>query len=209
MVRKTKEDASITRQRIIDAAREVFATRGVSRSTLEHIATQAGVTRGAVYWHFENKTQLFNAMREQVFLPLLDRMDDSLLDNPNIDPLSAMENTLKNIIAKLENCCITRQTYEIMMTKCEYVDDLSVALENILINCQSIVEKYEVVYNRAIKQGLLITQQTPAQLAMDTHLFFSGLLHLWVKDFKGTQVRANTNAIIEAHMQLRRDMKKD
>ena len=74
--------------------------------------------------------------------------------------------------------------------------------------CQSIVEKYEVVYTRALKQGLLNSKQNPAQLAMDTHLFFSGLLHLWVKDFKGTQVRANTNAIIEAHMQLRRDMKK-
>ena len=205
MARKTKEDASITRQRIIDAAREVFATRGVSRTTLEHIATQAGVTRGAVYWHFENKTQLFNAMREQVFLPLLDRMDDSLLDNPNIDPLTAMENVLKNTIAGLESCAITRQTYEIMMTKCEYVDDLSIALENILINCQSIVEKYISVYTRAQKQGLLNPQHQPEQLAMDTHLFFSGLLHLWVKDFKGTQVRANTNAIIEAHMQLRRN----
>lgn len=205
MARKTKEDASITRQRIIDAAREVFATRGVSRTTLEHIATQAGVTRGAVYWHFENKTQLFNAMREQVFLPLLDRMDDSLLDNPNIDPLTAMENALKNTIAGLESCAITRQTYEIMMTKCEYVDDLSVALENILINCQSIVEKYISVYTRAKKQGLLNPQHQPEQLAMDTHLFFSGLLHLWVKDFKGTQVRAQTNAIIEAHMQLRRN----
>ena len=208
MVRKTKEDASITRQRIIDAAREVFATRGVSRTTLENIAAQAGVTRGAVYWHFANKTELFNAMREQVFLPLLDRMGDSLLDNANIDPLTAMENALKNTIAGLESCSITRQTYEIMMTKCEYVDELSVALENILINCQSIVEKYEVVYTRALKQGLLNSKQNPAQLAMDTHLFFSGLLHLWVKDFKGTQVRANTNAIIEAHMQLRRDMKK-
>ncbi len=205
MARKTKEDASITRQRIIDAAREVFATRGVSRTTLEHIATQAGVTRGAVYWHFENKTQLFNAMREQVFLPLLDRMDDSLLDNPNIDPLTAMENALKNTIAGLESCAITRQTYEIMMTKCEYVDDLSIALENILINCQSIVEKYVSVYTRAQQQGLLNPKHQPAQLAMDTHLFFSGLLHLWVKDFKGTQVRANTNAIIEAHMQLRRN----
>ncbi len=205
MVRKTKEDASITRQRIIDAARDVFSIRGVSRTTLENIASQAGVTRGAVYWHFENKTQLFNAMREQVFLPLLDRMDDSLLDSPNIDPLTAMENALKNTIAGLQNCAITRQTYEIMMTKCEYVDDLSVALENILINCQYIVEKYISAYTRAQKQGLLNPQHQPAQLAMDTHLFFCGLLHLWVKDFKGTQVRANTNAIIEAHMQLRRN----
>ena len=59
MVRKTKEDAQLTRQRIIDAARQVFLTRGVSKSTLEHIATQADVTRGAVYWHLKIKQIFF------------------------------------------------------------------------------------------------------------------------------------------------------
>ena len=179
MVRKTKEDASITRQLIIDAAREVFAVRGVSRTTLEHIATQAGVTRGAVYWHFENKTELFNAMREQVLLPLIDRMEDKQLDNLNTDPLTALENALKGTIAGLETCPITRQTYEIMMTKCEYVDDLSLALETIIVNCQSIVEKYEVTYTRAQKLGLISPKLSPAELAIDTHMFFGGLFRGW------------------------------
>lgn len=55
MVRKTKEDAELTRKRIINSARAVFLARGVSRSTLEHIAAHAEVTRGAVYWHFKTK----------------------------------------------------------------------------------------------------------------------------------------------------------
>ncbi|MBC7788222.1 MAG: TetR family transcriptional regulator [Methylophilaceae bacterium] len=204
MARKTKQDASITRQLIIDAAREVFAVRGVSRTTLEHIATKAGVTRGAVYWHFENKSQLFNAMREQVLLPIIDRMEDKQLDNLNTDPLTALENALKDTIAGLETCSITRQTFEIMMTKCEYVEDLSLALETTIMNCQSIVEKYEVTYTRAQKLGLISPKLSPAELAIDTHMFFGGLLHLWVKDFKGTHIRAIANTVIEAHMQLRR-----
>ena len=102
MVRKTKEDAELTRQRIIDAAREVFLARGVSRSTLEHIAARAGVTRGAVYWHFSNKTDLFHAMREQVFLPLIDRMDDTLLVEGSEDPLTRIENFLCGTIQVLD-----------------------------------------------------------------------------------------------------------
>ena len=47
MVRKTKENAKLTRQRLIQAARQVFLARGVSRTTMEHIASQAGVTRGS------------------------------------------------------------------------------------------------------------------------------------------------------------------
>lgn len=204
MVRKTKEDAELTRQRVIDAAREVFLVRGVSRTSMEHIAKHAGVTRGAVYWHFSNKTDLFQAMREQVFLPLLDRLDDTLLENRDIDPLTAIEDCIHGTIASLEDCLITRQTYEIMMTKCEYVEEMGSILEQLMVNCQSITEKLEAVYVRAHKQGLLNPRHEPAQLAMDTHLFFGGLLHLWVKDAQGTQVRSKAHALISAHVKLRR-----
>jgi len=146
MVRKTKEDAEITRQRIVDAAREVFFIKGVSRTSLEQIATHAGVTRGAVYWHFKNKTDLFHAMREQVFLPLIDRMDDTLLGNfndPHInssDPLTRIEHFLLGTIQILTDHTETRQTYEIMMSKCEYVDDFAEVLQQILNNCTGLVE---------------------------------------------------------------------
>jgi len=68
MVRKTKEDAELTRKSIIIAAREVFLVRGVSRTTMDHIATRAGVTRGAIQWHFKKKNQERQARREQIIL---------------------------------------------------------------------------------------------------------------------------------------------
>jgi TetR/AcrR family acrAB operon transcriptional repressor len=210
MVRKTKEDAEITRQRIINAAREVFLTKGVSRTSLEQIATHAGVTRGAVYWHFENKTQLFHAMREQVFLPLIDRMDDTLLadidkeNNPIADPLQRIENFLQGTVQVLNDHQETRQTYEIMMSKCEYVDEFATVLQQILNNCSGMVDKLEQVYERAHRKGLVNPAHSPAQLAMDTHLFFSGLLHMWVKDSEGLRFRNQANALISAHVNLRR-----
>jgi TetR/AcrR family transcriptional regulator, acrAB operon repressor len=212
MVRKTKEDAEITRQRIIDAAREVFFIKGVSRTSLEQIATHAGVTRGAVYWHFKNKTDLFHAMREQVFLPLIDRMDDALLGNFNdantnissSDPLTRIEHFLLGTIQILTDHTETRQTYEIMMSKCVYVDDFAEVLQQILNNCTGLVEKYERKYQEAQKLGLLNTNHNPKQLAMDTHLFFTGLLHLWVKDTEGTYFRNQANQLVKAHIGLRR-----
>ena len=204
MARKTKEDAELTRQRIIDAAREVFLARGVSRSTLEHIATQAGVTRGAVYWHFSNKTDLFHAMREQVFLPLIDRMDDTLLVEGSEDPLTRIENFLRGTIQVLNESIATRQTYEIMMIKCEYEDDFAPVLQQILTNCSGITEKIKLVYERAKNKGQLRDSHDPVQLAMDTHLFFNGLLHMWVKDIEGTQFRQQANELIKSHMRLRR-----
>ena len=128
MVRKTKDEAQLTRQHIIDAAREVFLTRGVNRATMQDIARQAGVTRGAVYWHFSNKTDLFHAMREQVFLPLIDRMEGTLLEKQMSNPLASIEHFLCGTIQTLEEDNGARQIYEIMMVKCEYVDEFAMYL---------------------------------------------------------------------------------
>ena len=204
MVRKTKEDAELTRQGIIDAARAVFLARGVSRSTLEHIATEADVTRGAVYWHFKNKTEIFHAIRDQVFLPLIDRMDDTLAVESKDDPLTQIENSLCDTIKELNENTQMQQTYEIMMIKCEYVDEFATVLQQILSNCSNITEKIQLAYERAKAQDLLSGTHSPRALALDTHLFFSGLLHMWVKDFDGSRFRYQATDLIKSHINLRR-----
>ncbi len=62
MAKRTKAEALKTRQELIETAIAQFAQHGVSKTTLNDIADAANVTRGAIYWHFENKTQLFNEM---------------------------------------------------------------------------------------------------------------------------------------------------
>lgn len=205
MVRKTKEDAEITRQGIIGAARELFSKNGVSKTSLDQIAKKAGVTRGAVYWHFDNKAEISHAMREQVFLPLIDRIDDTLLaSEAEENPLTRIENFLLGTIHTLNNDEATRQTYEILMTKCEYVDEFAMVLQQILDNCSGIVEKIEQVYLEAQQQSLISSSHSPAQLAMDTHLFFSGLLHMWVKDSDGNRFRNQAEDLIKIHINLRK-----
>ncbi len=207
MVRKTKEDAELTRQRIIYAARAVFLKRGVSRSTLEHIAAEAEVTRGAVYWHFKNKTEIFYALRDRAFLPLIDRMYDTLAtasQTDNVDPLTQIENSLSDTINELNENIEMRQIYEIMMIKCEYVDEFATVLQQILNNCSNITEKIQLAYERAHAQNLLRPSHSPHALAQDTHLFFSGLLHMWVKDADGSRFRHQAKQLIQSHINLRR-----
>lgn len=204
MVRQTKENAEITRQRIIDAAREVFLSRGVSRTSMEQIATKAGLTRGAIYWHFSNKTDLFSALREQVLLPLIDRMDDNLLVENNDDPLGQIGKFLSGTIDALNESSDTRQTFEIMMVKCEYVEELTQVLEQTLLNCERVSKKIEQLYERAETKGQLKVSDSPAILAMDTHFFFSGLIHLWVKDLDNKHYRSQAADLITNHINLRR-----
>ena len=79
MARRTKEQSAQTRARLIEAARAQFEQHGYARTTLEQIARAAGLTRGAVYFHFADKAALFRAMRDEVELPLVDRIGPELL----------------------------------------------------------------------------------------------------------------------------------
>src|SRR5579885_1964873 len=62
MARKTKAEAAATRQALLDAALKVFSQKGYAAARLEDVAEQAGVTRGAIYWHFKNKADLYNTL---------------------------------------------------------------------------------------------------------------------------------------------------
>src|SRR5580765_2856664 len=110
-MRRTKEESEGTRRTILAAARRVFAKRGVTRTTLGHVAAEAGVSRGAIYWHFANKIELFDAMREQVSVPLIDRTDYALLSDDESDPLAAVERFLSNLLESVVKDSATRQTF--------------------------------------------------------------------------------------------------
>lgn len=75
MARKTKEEAAATREDILDAALACFHEHGVVGTTLAMIATRAGYTRGAVYWHFRNKAEVIEAMMERERMPFIQRIE--------------------------------------------------------------------------------------------------------------------------------------
>jgi|WetSurMetagenome_2_1015567.scaffolds.fasta_scaffold251014_1 TetR/AcrR family transcriptional regulator, acrAB operon repressor len=61
-MRRTQEDAELTRQSLLDAALKVFSRQGYAETRLEDIADAAKVTRGAIYHHFGSKKELFQEL---------------------------------------------------------------------------------------------------------------------------------------------------
>src|SRR4051812_29096202 len=102
MARRTKIQTEQTREGILDAARATFLERGLTGTTLEDVASAAGVSRGAIYWHFANKKALFDAMRSRVCLPTIDRTDTTTLSietRNDGDPLDAVAGFLGDLVA--------------------------------------------------------------------------------------------------------------
>lgn len=63
-MKRTHAEALQTKQAIINAARKIFTQRGFAKATLSDIAREANVTRGAIYWHFDDKSELLSALLE-------------------------------------------------------------------------------------------------------------------------------------------------
>lgn len=135
MARCTKEEALATRESLLDAAEAVFAEKGVSRTSLHDIAQAAGVSRGAIYWHFKNKADLFNAMMERITLPMETTLHQ-IGHNPDLDPLEELLGAILDAIQKIASDDRTRRVFEVATLKVEYVDEL-LAVKSRQVKCQA------------------------------------------------------------------------
>ena len=203
MARKTKAEAEQTRQEIITAARHVFHQCGVSRTSLEKVAQVAGVTRGAVYWHFANKAELFFAMREETSHALAPAL--AYLDSlPIGDPLDAIENSLVEFFDIVQHNVAVRQTFEIMSLRCEYVDEFAPVLLEVNRPCQDHLARLKLLYIAAAEKGTLASGLNPESMAIDTITFTTGLFHNWLSASPEDVVRARVRELIRTHIALRR-----
>ncbi|OMC30090.1 TetR/AcrR family transcriptional regulator [Mycobacterium colombiense] len=88
--RTQAERAAETREALMGAARPLFASVGFADASLETIVRDAGVTRGALYHHFADKTELFAAVFEQVEGEMAVRMGEAVAAAGHSDPIEIM-----------------------------------------------------------------------------------------------------------------------
>lgn len=175
MARRTKEEALQTRNRILDAAEQVFYDKGVSRTSLADIAAQAGVTRGAIYWHFENKGDLFTAMFDRVLLPL-DELKAASLDPNEPDPLGRLMEICIVCLRDTANDPRRRRVFDILFLKCELVEEMGPVMVRYQTNMREALTKIEGGFRNAISKGQLPADLDAKLAAAMVHAFVGGSL---------------------------------
>jgi TetR/AcrR family acrAB operon transcriptional repressor len=181
MARRTKEDAAATRDSILDAAEQLFVQQGVSRTTLQHIATAAGVTRGAIYWHFDDKAVLFNAMMDRAKLPMRAALDELTASNGN-DPLAELHQYCIRVLSETVNNPQARRVFEIAVLKMEFVDELDavrVRRTEHLVEWMALAEKRIA---SAIARGQARDDVEARTVALGMWVTIDGLIRNWLFD---------------------------
>lgn len=202
MVRKTKEQSVQTREKIINAARNIFFQCGVSRSSLEAVAQAANMTRGAIYWHFKDKEELFLAVQINSLISVIENMEAAHSLMCDVDPLERIEVLLCQFFQIVNDDLDVRMVIETIVLRCEQsfgpVNNRT-AIHKEVARC---LAKLEIAYNEAAGLGILRPNLKPQLVTLDTWAFAYGLLY-------GQLSRINRFAshyrdLISSHIALRR-----
>lgn len=161
MARRTKEEALETRDRILDTAERMFSQNGVSHTSLADIAQGAQLTRGAIYWHFKNKCDLFTAMVDRELLPL-DELLETPFDAREADPLKRLRDVVVDCLCDMVRNPRRRTIIEILLLKWEHTPDMQPIIDRKKINVAAGIERMQRGLDNAVAK-----KQLPAEL--DTH----------------------------------------
>jgi len=199
MARKTKLEALETRERLLDAGEVVFRQRGVTRTSLAEIAAAAGVTRGAVYWHFKDKAALFHAMCDRATLPL-----DALLarasETASAEPLATLRALCVGALQRLAVDPRTQVVFEVIFHKTEMVDELAdMAASHESGRCQCLGQ-IEAIIRRCAEKGELAHDIDPALAAQGLNALMIGIMHQWVLDPAAYDLAAAAPALIDTYL---------
>lgn len=199
MARRTKEDARATREALIDAAEHLFQVHGVARTSLAQIATQAGATRGAIYWHFKDKADLFNAMMERVTQPLGQVLQTTDLDGA--DPAGALRWAILDAFQRIESNPQVTRVLQISTHRVELTAELD-AVQQRQVRMQA--ESLQKITS-GLQRAFTVRQRTPL-LPIDTaalglQALLEGVLYQWLLSPGRFALHATVAQVLDVYLQ--------
>jgi TetR/AcrR family transcriptional regulator, acrAB operon repressor len=180
MARKTREETEQTRLGILHSALELFHQNGYSRTALEQIARRAGVTRGAIYWHFKDKVDLFLGLKDEIEQSAGTRLEDLLLWP--VESLDDLQQGALRLFRHIEENEQFRRYFEIVLYRAEFTEELQPLLMKYRDKLQRLQQKDQDDLNRLQSAGKVDAEIDCARAALGFRCLFVGILDTWFMD---------------------------
>ncbi|MEA2117674.1 TetR family transcriptional regulator [Halovibrio sp. HP20-50] len=193
---RRKADAERTREAILDAAEATFLAHGVARTTLAHIAEAAGVTRGAIYWHFADKAAVFDALLERVRIPLDEIVDDAV-QRLGTTPVACLREIAQRSLAGICHDLPLQRAATIVLHRCEKLEDDHPRISMITRLSEHAEERVEQLFEEAQLAGNLRADLTPASARRQFHGVLIGVCFDWLQAPQRHSLADESHGIVE------------
>jgi len=165
-----------TKQKIIESAIDLFSKKGFNFTSIADIANSTGITKGAIYHHFENKDAIFYAVLEGVRHLWREKVLRDLLGKSNaIDRLTTLFENHACIIEEQENICLVLSGLVMEMDNVN--DEFISALEEIFSDLTLLIER---IIERGQKKGEIRTDLESHLIALNLVGIMEGSAIPWI-----------------------------
>ena len=194
-MRRTKEEALITRNNLLSAALAVISEQGYSATSLDDIAAAAGVTRGAIYHHFGGKVELFTALVEERSTDINRIMKQALEEG------GSPGEKLRLILVRLFEYS-DDEDYRAMLSlatsKVEYTSELETFWKQNVSSRRELVRFLTDLIREGIQQGDFRKDLSANDAAIAVAGFMNGVGLMWVQDPLNYSLSNRAEALVDA-----------
>ncbi|MBI3433376.1 MAG: TetR family transcriptional regulator [Hydrogenophilales bacterium] len=199
MVKKTREEALATRQSLLAAALQVFRERGVAHTRLSDVAERAGVTRGAIYWHFKDKAELFQAVCERGTMPVEALLAEAS-QNALQDPLATVRQLALMALTQLAGHADTQAMFDVIFHKCEFTEELAPVVAKNDADRAACLSQVQRLFDQAVACGQLPADTDTFLATQGLHAYMVGLMHEWVLNPGSYDLAACAKPLLDCYL---------
>jgi TetR/AcrR family acrAB operon transcriptional repressor len=177
-MRRTKEEAAVTRASVLKAALAVFSAKGYAAATLDDVASAAKVTRGAIYWHFKSKADLYNTLTEELSARGADLVQEAVKEGGTF--LDILRRVFVRQCALIEDDKEARAVMELALFKTGFNPELQAGHKKRLEAGTALLESITATMQQGIALGVLRNDIEPVDMARAFLAFENGAIQLWL-----------------------------
>ncbi|MEM8863048.1 MAG: TetR family transcriptional regulator, partial [Chloroflexota bacterium] len=197
-MKKTAEEAAITKQKLLTAALTIFSKNGYKATRLQDIAAEAEVTRGAIYHHFGNKAGLFLALMK----------NSSEAGNQIVPQAIAEGGTFVEIIERImirgfeliENDRVVRETMRLYLFNAEMDDELADFRDFLKQQAVDSIKATAQFMQIGIDGGELRPTLDPETAARSFIAFQNGIYYLWLANPQAFSIKKQAAELTQAFL---------
>jgi len=191
-MRRTKEEAAVTRETLLKTALSVFSANGYSATTLEDIASEAGLTRGAIYWHFGSKAELYNTLLQQFSARGAIIAEQAIAEGGSV--LEVLRRVFVRQMVLVEEDEEVRAVVELALFKMELSPELESGRQQQIRSGKQLIAQIADAVQQGIERGELRADLDAADIARAFLAFQNGAIQLWLVAPEAFSLKASAEA---------------
>ena len=177
IMKRTKEKAELTREKLLKVALNVFNRKGYAETRLEDVAKQANVTRGAIYWHFQNKYNLYYTLIKE-YTPDVEKQFETILDSDE-SPVKRIGQCLTHFCENIEDDEEFQALIKLVFLNKSILVESEDILKVISERQRSIMHLISMVIQEGIECGEIRSGIEPDSISILLNCSLAGIAAMW------------------------------